>query len=77
MFLSLFKNFSAVLTERIPDAFKDGTLQQSSQTNEMAIDLEDSSAMELDKEKGKPEKRFHVSLCQFKFSIIISMEVVC
>ncbi|XP_057466461.1 nuclear cap-binding protein subunit 1-like [Actinidia eriantha] len=56
LFLSLFKNFSAVLTERILDAFKDGTLQQSSQTNEMAIDLEDSSAMELDKEKGIPEK---------------------
>ncbi|KAI8020685.1 Nuclear cap-binding protein subunit 1 [Camellia lanceoleosa] len=56
LFLSLFKNFSTVMMERIHDAFRDGTLRQSHQADEMAIDLEDSSAMELDKEDGKPKK---------------------
>ncbi|GMP64691.1 hypothetical protein CsSME_00025838 [Camellia sinensis var. sinensis] len=42
--------------ERIHDAFRDGTMRQSHQAEEMAIDLEDSSAMELDKENGKPKK---------------------
>ncbi|KAI8525799.1 hypothetical protein RHMOL_Rhmol13G0258300 [Rhododendron molle] len=49
LFLSLFKNFSTVMTERLDDAFRDGALQQPSQADEMAIDLEDTSAMELDK----------------------------
>lgn len=57
LFLSLFKNFSTVMTERLDDAFRDGALQQPSQADEMAIDLEDTSAMELDKENAKPEKR--------------------
>ncbi|CAL5402425.1 unnamed protein product [Camellia sinensis] len=56
LFLSLFKNFSTVMMERIHDAFRDGTMRQSHQAEEMAIDLEDSSAMELDKENGKPKK---------------------
>ncbi|XP_058208766.1 nuclear cap-binding protein subunit 1 [Rhododendron vialii] len=56
LFLSLFKNFSTVMTERLDDAFRDGALQQPSQADEMAIDLEDTSAMELDKENAKPEK---------------------
>ncbi|XP_052177986.1 nuclear cap-binding protein subunit 1 [Diospyros lotus] len=52
LFLSLFKNLSTVLMERLHDAFRDGTFQQSRrQADEMAIDLEDSSAMDLDKEK--------------------------
>ncbi|KAI8008074.1 Nuclear cap-binding protein subunit 1 [Camellia lanceoleosa] len=38
------------------DAFRDGTLCQSHQADEMAIDLEDSSAIELDKENGKSKK---------------------
>ncbi|KAH7844207.1 hypothetical protein Vadar_025482 [Vaccinium darrowii] len=56
LFLSLFKNFSSVMTERLADAFRDGALQQSNQADEMAIDLEDTSAMELDKENAKPVK---------------------
>ncbi|KAL7186925.1 hypothetical protein ACSBR2_028607 [Camellia fascicularis] len=56
LFLSLFKNFSTVMMERIHDAFRYGTMRQSHQADEMAIDLEDSSAMELDKENGKPKK---------------------
>ncbi|KAI8557323.1 hypothetical protein RHMOL_Rhmol04G0001700 [Rhododendron molle] len=56
LFLSLFKNFSTVMTERLDDAFRDGALQHPSQADEMAIDLEDTSAMELDKENAKPEK---------------------
>ncbi|KAA8527196.1 hypothetical protein F0562_008575 [Nyssa sinensis] len=53
LFLSLYKNFSNVLMERLNDASKDGTLQQTGQADEMAIDLEDSSTMELDKENGR------------------------
>ncbi|XAR67259.1 hypothetical protein NMG60_11001947 [Bertholletia excelsa] len=56
LFLSLFKNFSTVLEEGLHDAFRDGTLQQLRQGDEMAIDLEDSSAMELDKENGRSKK---------------------
>ncbi|CAL5341451.1 unnamed protein product [Camellia sinensis] len=39
------------------EMISDGTMRQSHQAEEMAIDLEDSSAMELDKENGKPKKR--------------------
>uniref|UniRef100_A0A5B7BA70 Nuclear cap-binding protein subunit 1 n=1 Tax=Davidia involucrata TaxID=16924 RepID=A0A5B7BA70_DAVIN len=56
LFLSLYKNFSNVLMERLNDASKDGTLRQSSQADEMAIDLEDSSTMELDKENERSQK---------------------
>ncbi|KAI8571012.1 hypothetical protein RHMOL_Rhmol01G0083500 [Rhododendron molle] len=56
LFLSFFKNFSTVMTELLDDAFRDGALQQPSEADEMAINLEDTSAMELDKENAKPEK---------------------
>lgn len=56
LFLSLYKNFSNVLMERLRDAFGDKALQQSDQADEMAIDLEDSSAMELDQDNGRPKK---------------------
>lgn len=53
------------MTERLADAFRDGALQQSNQADEMAIDLEDTSAMELDKENAKPVKRSSSPLPSF------------
>lgn len=57
LFLSLYKSFSNVLAEPLREAFKDGNLQPSDHVDEMAIDLEGSSAMELDKQNAKPKKR--------------------
>lgn len=56
LFLSLYKSFSDVLAEPLSEAFKNGNLQPADQADEMAIDLDGSSAMELDKENGKPKK---------------------
>ncbi|KAK3042646.1 hypothetical protein RJ639_000898 [Escallonia herrerae] len=58
LFLSLYKNFSKVLTDRLHDAYGDGVLQ-SNRADEMAIDNEGSSAMELDQENGRPKKSLH------------------
>ncbi|KAL5764671.1 hypothetical protein ACOSQ2_017265 [Xanthoceras sorbifolium] len=59
LFLSLYKNFSNVLMERLPDASRAGTLHglKSIHVDEMTIDLEESSAMELDDENGKPKNQ--------------------
>ncbi|OMO59844.1 MIF4G-like, type 3 [Corchorus capsularis] len=58
LFLSLYKNFSNVLKERLPDASRAGTLQALKSINgdSMAVDLEESSAMEVDDENGRPKK---------------------
>lgn len=56
LFLSLYKNFSNVLTERLRAAFGDGASQQPVEPEEMTVDVEDSSAMELDKDNGRPNK---------------------
>ncbi|GMI84148.1 ABA HYPERSENSITIVE 1, ENSALADA, CAP-BINDING PROTEIN 80 [Hibiscus trionum] len=54
LFLSLYKNFSTVLMERLPD---DATLQSlKSHGDSMAVDLEESPAMEVDDENGIPKK---------------------
>ncbi|KAK3010148.1 hypothetical protein RJ639_011805 [Escallonia herrerae] len=58
LFLSLYNNFSKVLTDRLHDAYGDGVLQ-SDQADEMALDNEGSSAMELDQENGRPKKSLH------------------
>lgn len=63
LFVSLYKSFANVLSEPLSEAYKDGTLQSSEQADEMAIDLEGSSEMELDKENGKAKKR--CSLLQY------------
>ena len=56
MFLCLYKSFSEVLAEPLQDT--DGSLHPSSvEADEMAIENEDTTAMELDKEGGKSEKR--------------------
>ncbi|OMO54435.1 MIF4G-like, type 3 [Corchorus olitorius] len=58
LFLSLYKNFSNVLKERLPDASRAGTLQALKSINgdSVAVDLEESSAMEVDDENGRPKK---------------------
>ncbi|WRX33228.1 MIF4G-like [Theobroma cacao] len=58
LFLSLYKNFSNVLVERLPDASRAGTLQalKSIHGDSMAVDLEESSTMEVDDENGRPKK---------------------
>ncbi|XP_038709116.1 nuclear cap-binding protein subunit 1-like isoform X1 [Tripterygium wilfordii] len=58
LFLSLFKSFSDVLIERLPDASKVGTLQalKAIHLDEMAVDLEESSAMEVVNENGMSKK---------------------
>lgn len=60
LYLSLYRNFSNVLMERLPDASRAGTLQdlKSTHADAMAVDLEEPSAMELDNEDGRPKKRF-------------------
>ncbi|KAJ9139749.1 hypothetical protein P3X46_030453 [Hevea brasiliensis] len=58
LFLSLYKNFSNVLMERLPDASKAQTLGalKSIQADEMIVDLDESSEMEVDNENGRPKK---------------------
>ncbi|XP_022728995.1 nuclear cap-binding protein subunit 1 isoform X4 [Durio zibethinus] len=58
LFLSLYNNFSNVLMERLPDASRAGTLQElkTNHGDSMALDLEESSAMEVDDENGRPKK---------------------
>ncbi|WCJ36842.1 Nuclear cap-binding protein subunit 1 [Euphorbia peplus] len=58
LFLSLYKNFSNVLMERLPDASKVQTLQglKSIQADEMAVDVDESSEMDVDNENGAVKK---------------------
>lgn len=44
--------------ERLHGLFGNDNLHMSGKADAMAIDLEDSSAMELDKESEQPQKRF-------------------
>ncbi|XWS52573.1 hypothetical protein CRYUN_Cryun11dG0082400 [Craigia yunnanensis] len=58
LFLALYTNFSNILMERLPDASRAGTLQalKSIHGDSTAAVLEESSAMEVDDENGKPKK---------------------
>ncbi|KAF5447723.1 hypothetical protein F2P56_033252 [Juglans regia] len=58
LFLALYKNFSNVLTERLPDASRAGTLSElkSVRADSMSVDLEESSAMEVDNENERQQK---------------------
>lgn len=58
LFVSLYKNFSSIFMERLPDPSTAGTLKalKSIQADSMAVDLEESSAMEVDNENGMPKK---------------------
>ncbi|KAJ0084473.1 hypothetical protein Patl1_29476 [Pistacia atlantica] len=57
LFLSLYKSFSTVLSERLPDASRAGTLRElkSVPADAMAVDPEESSAMDLDNENRRPK----------------------
>lgn len=61
LFLSLYKNFSSVLMERLPEASRVGTLQElkSSSADAMAVDLEELSTMEVDDENGRPKSQLN------------------
>lgn len=52
LFLSLYTNFTEVLAGRLYE-----TSQHAGEANEMTIDVEESSAMELDTDNGGPNKR--------------------
>ncbi|KAM7273140.1 hypothetical protein ACFE04_027804 [Oxalis oulophora] len=58
LFLALYKSFSNVLMERLPEATKAGTLHELKSINaeSMAVDIEEESAMEVDNENGKSNK---------------------
>ncbi|GLU19292.1 hypothetical protein SLE2022_355520 [Rubroshorea leprosula] len=58
LFLSLYRNFSNVLAELLPDPSKVGTLQdlKSINSDSMAVDLEESSTMVVDNDNGGPKK---------------------
>lgn len=56
LFLFLYKSFSDILTEPLRDT--EGSLHPSREADEMAIENEDTSTMELDNEGGIiPQKR--------------------
>ncbi|PIN12221.1 Nuclear cap-binding complex, subunit NCBP1/CBP80 [Handroanthus impetiginosus] len=54
LILFLYKSFSNVLAEPLRDT--DGSLRQSGEADEMAVDHEDTSTMELDKEGGRSQQ---------------------
>ncbi|KAF5177817.1 nuclear cap-binding protein subunit 1-like, partial [Thalictrum thalictroides] len=58
LFITLYKSFSDVLKERLPPASVDGTLQSLhyDQIDTMAVDSEEPSAMEIDRDNGRPKK---------------------
>ncbi|CAI0546743.1 unnamed protein product [Linum tenue] len=58
LFLALYKNFSNVLKERLPDASKAQTLRdlKSTRGDEMAVDTDQPSTMEVDDENGGTKK---------------------
>ncbi|KAM3286902.1 nuclear cap-binding protein subunit 1 [Capsicum chacoense] len=56
LFLSLYKSFVTALAEPLHDASRDGTLRPSGDADDMTIDVEDSSVMELDKDDERPKK---------------------
>ena len=89
LFLSLYKGFSSILTERLPAASSAQTLQDLKSINPAganAMDLEEPSAMEMemDNEDSKPEKRCSrqyyndpISFCQNPSMIVQNMKSQC
>jgi len=70
----LFKSFSNVLTDRLPKGSGARTLREwkSTQVEEMAVDPEESSTMELDNENQIPQNRFCV--CPYLTKIDIAQQ---
>lgn len=60
LFLLLFKSFSNVLADRLPKGSGARTLHEwkSAQVEEMVVDLEEPSTMEVDNENQIPQNRF-------------------
>ncbi|KAK9159372.1 hypothetical protein Syun_005713 [Stephania yunnanensis] len=57
LFVSLYKCFSVVLTERLPSGSAKATLRDlRCQTDNMAVDIEESLEMEDDKDNDEPKK---------------------
>ncbi|KAK9146885.1 hypothetical protein Sjap_006788 [Stephania japonica] len=53
LFVSLYKSFSSILTERLPSGSAKATLQDlRGQTGNMAVDIEEPLEMEVDREKS-------------------------
>lgn len=60
LFLLIYKSFSNILTERLPKGFGARSLHElkSAQVDEMAVDPEEPTTMELDNENQIPQNRF-------------------
>ncbi|KAK9084179.1 hypothetical protein Scep_030650 [Stephania cephalantha] len=57
LFVSLYKSFSVVLTERLPSGSAKATLRDlRGQTDNMVVDIEESLEMEVDKDNDEPKK---------------------
>ncbi|GJT12885.1 nuclear cap-binding protein subunit 1 [Tanacetum coccineum] len=56
LFLCLYKSFSNVLMERLHDTFGENSLEPVGDSEAMAVDEEDTHAMETDKENGGSER---------------------
>ncbi|CAL9092146.1 unnamed protein product [Musa textilis] len=60
LFVSLYKSFANVLTERLPPVSADGAfpkLRDEEDIDSMAIDLEEPSTMEMDHDNGRKDDR--------------------
>ncbi|RRT60650.1 hypothetical protein B296_00030536 [Ensete ventricosum] len=60
LFVSLYKSFANVLTERLPPMSADGAfpkLRDEEDKDSMAIDLEEPSTMEMDHDNGRKDDR--------------------
>ncbi|GJZ47040.1 hypothetical protein Tco_0600872, partial [Tanacetum coccineum] len=56
LFLCHYKSFSNVLLERLHDTFGENSLEPIGDSEEMAVDGDDTHAMESDKENGGSER---------------------
>ncbi|KAF9621019.1 hypothetical protein IFM89_015841 [Coptis chinensis] len=56
LFISLYKSFSIVLNERLTHESIDGTLQGYAHIDRMAVDAEEPSEMEVDRDSGRPKR---------------------
>lgn len=60
LFVSLYKRFADALTERLSHVSPDGEALglQSGSTDAMAVDADEPSAMDAEKENGRHDKRW-------------------
>lgn len=56
LFLSLYKNFSNVLMERLHETFGEKALDPVGDSEAMAVDEDEANAMEMDKENGSSKR---------------------